>query len=52
MNDNNGWSNPIRYGVGSWYDNEWGYSNRCVDLAIFIGNKLQQKTDRKTPAKA
>lgn len=26
--------------VVSWYDNEWGYSNRCVDLAIFIGQKL------------
>jgi len=24
----------------SWYDNEWGYSHRCVDLAIFIGKKL------------
>ena len=20
----------------SWYDNEWGYSNRCVDLVKFI----------------
>jgi glyceraldehyde 3-phosphate dehydrogenase (phosphorylating) len=19
--------------VIAWYDNEWGYSNRCVDLA-------------------
>jgi glyceraldehyde 3-phosphate dehydrogenase len=19
--------------VVSWYDNEWGYSNRCVELA-------------------
>jgi glyceraldehyde 3-phosphate dehydrogenase len=19
--------------VVAWYDNEWGYSNRCVDLA-------------------
>ena len=19
--------------VVTWYDNEWGYSNRCVDLA-------------------
>jgi glyceraldehyde 3-phosphate dehydrogenase len=23
----------------SWYDNEWGYSNRLVDLAIFCNNK-------------
>ena len=21
----------------SWYDNEWGYSNRCVDLALLMG---------------
>ncbi|MCG8467163.1 MAG: type I glyceraldehyde-3-phosphate dehydrogenase [Gemmatimonadetes bacterium] len=26
--------------VISWYDNEWGYSNRCVDLASFIGARL------------
>jgi len=26
--------------VISWYDNEWGYSNRCVDLASFIGSRL------------
>jgi glyceraldehyde 3-phosphate dehydrogenase len=24
-----------------WYDNEWGYSNRCVDLAVFIGKQLK-----------
>jgi len=23
--------------VLSWYDNEWGYSSRCVDLAKKIG---------------
>ena len=26
--------------VAGWYDNEWGYSNRLVDLIRFIGNKL------------
>jgi len=25
--------------IVSWYDNEWGYSNRCVDLLIYIINK-------------
>ncbi|MFD0871708.1 glyceraldehyde-3-phosphate dehydrogenase [Chlamydia abortus] len=25
--------------VVSWYDNEWGYSNRVVDLAIYIAAK-------------
>ncbi|MGH7459164.1 MAG: type I glyceraldehyde-3-phosphate dehydrogenase [Longimicrobiaceae bacterium] len=26
--------------VIAWYDNEWGYSNRCVDLARYVGEKL------------
>lgn len=26
--------------VIAWYDNEWGYSNRVVDLAAFIAKKL------------
>jgi len=25
--------------VLAWYDNEWGYSNRCVDLLRFIAQK-------------
>jgi len=26
--------------VLAWYDNEWGYSNRMIDLALFIGKNL------------
>ena len=25
--------------VLGWYDNEWGYSNRLVDLVEFVGTK-------------
>lgn len=25
--------------VLAWYDNEWGYSSRLVDMAVFVGNK-------------
>jgi glyceraldehyde 3-phosphate dehydrogenase len=24
----------------AWYDNEWGYSNRLVDIAEYVGSKL------------
>jgi glyceraldehyde 3-phosphate dehydrogenase len=24
--------------VVAWYDNEWGYANRCADLAALLGN--------------
>jgi glyceraldehyde 3-phosphate dehydrogenase len=27
--------------VMAWYDNEWGYSCRCVDLARYVGQRLQ-----------
>lgn len=26
--------------VCGWYDNEWGYASRCVDLLAFVGNQL------------
>ena len=41
--------------VFGWYDNEWGYSNRLVDLVSLIGAKsaaTPAKKPAKTPAKA
>jgi glyceraldehyde 3-phosphate dehydrogenase len=26
--------------VSGWYDNEWGYASRCVDLLTFVGQRL------------
>ncbi len=26
--------------VSSWYDNEMGYSARCVDMLTLVGSKL------------
>ena len=26
--------------VLGWYDNEWGYSNRLVDLTALVGKSL------------
>ena len=26
--------------VVSWYDNEWGYSNRLMDLTVYVGERL------------
>lgn len=26
--------------VSGWYDNEWGYSSRCLDLLKFMGSQL------------
>jgi glyceraldehyde 3-phosphate dehydrogenase len=32
--------------VSGWYDNEWGYSSRCVDLLRFMGARLEQPAAR------
>jgi len=29
--------------VLGWYDNEWGYSNRLVDTALYAGGKLPKR---------
>jgi glyceraldehyde 3-phosphate dehydrogenase len=26
--------------ISAWYDNEWGYASRCVDLLRFVGTRL------------
>ncbi len=31
--------NPNFVKLVSWYDNEWGYSCRVVDLLVFVGKK-------------
>jgi len=32
--------------VSGWYDNEWGYSSRCVDLLQFMGARLGAVRER------
>jgi glyceraldehyde 3-phosphate dehydrogenase len=31
--------NPNFFKLVAWYDNEWGYSNRCVDLLTYMVKK-------------
>lgn len=34
--------------VVAWYDNEWGYSNRLVEVVADLGNTLHKKVDHST----
>jgi len=34
----------------SWYDNEWGFSNRIVDLVRYIGLEQKHEIERRTTA--
>ena len=34
--------------VLAWYDNEWGYSNRVVDLTKFVGKSMAKKLEKVT----
>jgi len=32
----------------AWYDNEWGFANRMIDVARVMGTKIGQKTGHRT----
>jgi glyceraldehyde 3-phosphate dehydrogenase len=32
--------------VLSWYDNEWGYSNRLIDTTLYAGSKVTKRSKK------
>ena len=38
---------PRCHKVLSWYDNEWGYSNRVLDLVAYVAKKKSESLARK-----
>ncbi len=32
--------------VNGWYDNEWGYSNRLVDMTVYAGSRISKSAKR------
>jgi len=36
----------------AWYDNEWGYSCRVIDLAQYVGQKMIPKESESVLSKA
>ena len=39
------WASLVK--VLAWYDNEWGYSNRLVDITVYAGGKSAAKRNKK-----
>ena len=37
--------------VLGWYDNEWGYSNRLVDITVFTGQKVAKASKKQRTAR-
>ena len=33
--------------IYGWYDNEWGYSNRLVDMTLHVGKKAKRERSRR-----
>ena len=39
--------NPKMHKILAWYDNEWGYSNRCIDLIAHVARVKKESLTAK-----